>query len=70
LRDLPDELGPGHVDGTVDSPGLWPCVILQYLDHQRRVVGEDDAGLQHAQETDLALRLTEGSRSVDGYIGV
>src|ERR1700730_4899336 len=31
---------------------------------------DDHAGLEHAQEADLALGLAEGSGGIDGYIGV
>ena len=34
------------------------------------VVREDHAGLQHAQKTGLPLGLAEGSRGVDGHIGI
>src|SRR3984885_3524601 len=70
LRDLPHELGPGHVQGAVDGAGLRPRIVLQDFHHQSGVVGEDDAGLQHAQKTGLALGLAEGSGRVDGHIGV
>ena len=47
--DLPDELRPRHVHGGVDGPGLGPRIVLEDLHHQRGVVGDDDAGLYHAQ---------------------
>ena len=49
LGDLSHELCPGHVDGTIDGSSLRPRIVLENLHHQRRIVGEDDAGLQHAQ---------------------
>ena len=45
LRDLPHELGPGHVNGAVDGPSLRPRIILEDLHHQRGVVGKDYTGL-------------------------
>ena len=45
LRDLPYELGPGHVHGGVDRRSLGPRVVPEDLYHQRGVVGEDHAGL-------------------------
>src|SRR2546422_7637108 len=35
-----------------------------------RIVGNDDAGLDHSQEPDLMLGLAEGSTSVHGHVGV
>ena len=28
LGHLADERGPGHVEGAVDSPRFWPCIVL------------------------------------------
>ena len=70
LRDLPHELGPGHVHGAVDDPRLRPRIVLEDFNHQRGVVGEYYAGLQHAHKTDLSLGLAEGSGRVDCHIGV
>src|SRR5438067_5677580 len=59
VRDLPHELGPGHVDGAVHGPGLRTRIVLEDFHHQGGVVGEDHAGLQHAQQTDLSFGLAE-----------
>ena len=59
LSDLAHKLGPGHVDGSINGARVRPRVVLQDLDHQARVAGGDYARVQHAQETDLALGLTE-----------
>jgi hypothetical protein len=48
MRDLANELGPRHVDGTIDLARLRPCIVPEDFDHQRGVIGEDHAGLQHA----------------------
>jgi len=45
LRNLSDELRPGHVDGAIDEPSLLPRIILEDLHHQRGVVGENHASL-------------------------
>src|SRR4029077_9697929 len=34
LRDLPDELRPGHVDGAVDGAGLRSRIVLEDFHHQ------------------------------------
>ena len=70
LRDLSDELRPGHVDGAVDGPSLLPCIVLEDFHHQGGVVGEDNAGLQHAQKTDLPFGLAESTGGVDSHVGV
>src|SRR5215218_2568100 len=62
LGDLADELGPGHVHCPIDLAGLRSRIVLEDFHHQSCVVRENDAGLQHAQETDLAFGLAEGSR--------
>src|SRR5258705_4593042 len=61
LRNLPDELRPWHIYGAVDGTGLGSCVVFQDLDHQARVIRDDHACLQHAQETYLSLGLAECS---------
>jgi hypothetical protein len=70
LRDLSDKRRPGHVDGAVHGPSLLPRIVLEDFHHQRGVVGEDHAGLQHAQKTDLSFGLAESTRGVDGHVGV
>src|SRR5258708_3579489 len=70
VGDLADKLGPGHVHGPVHLAGLWSRIILEDFHHQSCVVGQNDTGLQHAQESDLALGLAEGSRGIDCHIGV
>src|SRR5690349_23805271 len=61
LRDLSDELRPGHVDGAVDGPSLRPRIVLEDFHHQCGVVGEDHAGLQHPQKTDLSFGFAEST---------
>ena len=61
VGDLADKLGPGHVHGPVHLPGLRSRIILENFYHQSCVVGQNDTGLQHAQEPDLTLGLAEGS---------
>src|ERR1700720_2915029 len=70
LRDLTDQLRPGHVDRTVDGTGLQSRVVFQNFDHQACIIRNDHAGLQHGQETDLSFGLAERSGSIDGDIGV
>jgi Tetracyclin repressor-like, C-terminal domain len=64
------QVGPGHVDGPVHLADLWSRIILEDFHHQSCVVGQNDTGLQHAQESDLALGLAEGSRGIDCHIGI
>src|SRR6266540_5302611 len=70
VRDLADKHGTGHIESAVDGAGLRSGIVLQDLDHQRGVVGEDDPRLLHAQQAHLALRLAEGAGGVDGDIGI
>src|SRR5689334_16951876 len=70
LRDLPNELRPGHVHAGVDGPRFGTCIVLEDFHHQCGVIGEDDAGLQHAQKPSLSFSLTESTRSVDGHVSV
>src|SRR5262249_44332381 len=48
LSDLANEFGPAHVNRSVDFDGFRPCIVPQDFHHQRRIVREDDARLQHA----------------------
>ena len=70
VGDLAAKLGLGHVHGPVHLAGLWSRIILEDFHHQSCVVGQNDTGLQHAQESDLALGLAEGSLGIDCHIGV
>ena len=54
VGDLADKLGPGHVHGPVHLAGLRSRIILEDFHHQSCVVGQNDTGLQHAQEPDSA----------------
>ena len=47
LRDLPDELRPGHVHGVVNKSRFRARIVLG-------VVGNDHAGLQHTQKPGLS----------------
>src|SRR5258708_25172511 len=68
LRDLPDELRPGHVDGAIDGPRLGARIVLEDFHHQCGVIGEDHAGLQHAQKSDLSFSLAESTGVVYGHV--
>src|SRR3984957_18819063 len=70
LRDLPDELRPGHVDGAIDGPRLGARIVLEDFHHQCGVIGEDHAGLQHAQKSDLSFSLAESAGRIDGHVSV
>src|SRR5207248_7218188 len=65
LSDLPHQLRPGLVDGPINGARVRPRVVLQDLDHQARIVGDDHARLQHPQESSFPLGLAEYSRGVD-----
>jgi hypothetical protein len=67
LRDLPDELRPGHVDGAVDAPRLGTRIVLEDFHHQRGIVGEYHAGLQHAQKPHLPFGLAESTGGDDSF---
>jgi len=64
------KFGPRHVHGAVDGPRLRPRIVLEDFDHQRGVVGQDHAGLQHAQKPDLSFGLAESTGGIDCHIGV
>src|SRR5438874_8817157 len=56
LHDLADERSPRHVESAVNGAGQRTGVVLEDLDHQRSVVGENHAGLLHAEQARLTLR--------------
>src|SRR5262249_12258626 len=64
----PDELGPRHIEGGIDSARLRRRIVLKNLDHQRRVIRDDHTGLQHAQKPCLVLGFAESPRRIDGNI--
>jgi hypothetical protein len=70
LGDLADELSPAHVHSPVDLAGLRSRVVFEDFHHQGRVVRDNDARLQHAQEASLPLGLAKCSGGVNRYIGV
>src|SRR6266480_5044081 len=59
LGDLADERSPRHVESAVNGAGQRTGVVLEDLDHQRSVVGENHAGLLHAEQARLTLGLAE-----------
>jgi hypothetical protein len=70
LGDLTNKLGPAHVHGAVNLTGLRSPIVLEDFHHQSRVVGKNDARLQHAQKPGLPLGLAERARGIDGHICV
>src|SRR5438034_6635914 len=70
LRDLADERSPRHVESAVNGAGQRTGVVLEDLDHQRSVVGENHAGLLHAEQARLTLSLAERARGIDSNVGV
>jgi hypothetical protein len=50
LGNLADKLGPAHVHGPINLTGLRSPIVLEDFHHQGRIVGENDARLQQAQE--------------------
>jgi hypothetical protein len=53
LRDLPDELGPGHVERGVNRTGLRPRIVFEDFHHQRGVVGKDHAFKKYVGVTSI-----------------
>jgi hypothetical protein len=47
LRHLAYQLGPIHIHRSIDRTGLGPTVVFENFDHQRRVVRQYNACLQH-----------------------
>src|SRR5579862_6907256 len=70
LCNLANKLGPAHVHGSVNLTGLRSPIVLEDFHHQGRIVGENDARLQHAQKPGLPLGLAECTRGIDGHICV
>jgi hypothetical protein len=70
LRDLADEPRPRHIERFIDGTSFWPAVVLQNLDHQRCIIRENNAGLEHTQEPGLSLRLAERAGRIDRDIGI
>src|SRR2546430_607582 len=70
LHDLADERSPRHVESAVNGAGQRTGVVLEDLDHQRSVVGENHAGLLHAEQARLTLSLAERARGIDSNVGV
>src|SRR5437899_8136038 len=70
LRDLADERSPRHIESAVNRAGQRTGVVLEDLDHQRSVVGENHAGLLHAEQARLTLGLAKGARGIDSNVGL
>src|SRR5256886_16419869 len=70
LRDLADERSPRHVESAVNGAGQRTGVVLEDLDHERSVVGEDHPGRLHAEQARLTLGLAERARGIDSSVGV
>src|SRR5207249_7181769 len=70
LRDLADERSPRHVESAVNRAGQRTGVVLENLDHERRVVGEDHSGLLHTEQARLTLGLAERTRGIDSNVGL
>ena len=47
LRHLTDQLGPIHVNCCIDRASLGATVVFEDLDHEGRVISEDNASLHH-----------------------
>src|SRR6201997_2707205 len=62
--DLTDELGPIHIHGFINGAGFWHEIVFENLHHQRAVVRNHYAGLDHSQNPGLVLGLAESSTSV------
>ena len=52
------------------APPRGRDVVLEDFHHQCGVVGEDHAGLQHAQKADLSFSLAESSEGIDRHVSV
>ena len=63
-------MAPRHVERAIHGAGLRPSVVFEDLNHHRRVVGQYDASLRHAQEARLAFGLAEGAGRIDCDIGI
>src|ERR1700688_1815485 len=70
VGNLANKLGPAHVHGSINLTGLRSPIVLEDFHHQSRIVGENDARLQHAQKPGLPLGLAERARGIDGHICV
>ena len=70
LGNLANKLGPAHIHGCIHLTSLRSPIVLEDFHHQRRIVGENHARLQHAQKPGLPLGLAERARGIDGHICV
>ena len=70
VGDLSDKLGPSHIHRAVNLAGLRSRIVPEDFHHQPRIVRDNYARLEHAQESDLTLGLAESPRGIDRYIGV
>ena len=70
LCDLAHQLGPIHVDRSIDRTGIGSSVVFEDLHHESREIREDNAGLRHAQQAHLMFGLTERAAGIYCDIGV
>ncbi len=59
-----------HVKRPVNCAGPGPGIVLEDLDHQGGLVGDDHARLLHPDQVGLAFGLAERAASIDGDIDV
>jgi len=69
-RQFSDQTGKGHIEGRIESAGLWTGIVLEHFHGDGAIVSDDHAGLNHAQQAGAALGFAESAGRINDGVGV